>query len=187
MLTLIVLCFLHIPLTSVSREWRLTFCAHFYFVDIALTSVLCLLESNLHLSRVKILMLTFFQLSAMSTFYLNVAAIVTVWLMTKTPVSNLCASMVFVELLSCDSQVPGPRRHISKRLTGRVVRFPNPLATGCWWQLGNLTTYIQKSNKLAVIYFWAQKNWRKKCVYRDKKISPQKCIYHENVMNLVTE
>ena len=31
------------------------------------------------------------------------------------------------------------------------------------------SAYIQKANKLAVIYFWAQKNWRKKCVYQDDK------------------
>ena len=34
----------------------------------------------------------------------------------------------------------------------------------------NLDPYILKVNKLAVIYFWAQKNWRKKCVHQDDKI-----------------
>ena len=33
-----------------------------------------------------------------------------------------------------------------------------------------ITSYILKVNKLAVIYFWAKKNWRKKCVYQDDKI-----------------
>ena len=74
-----------------------------------------------------------FQLSAMSIFYLNVAAIVTVWLMTKTPVSNLFASMVFVELLSCDSQVPGPRRDIKKIDRSSAANLgQSPLCSDSW-------------------------------------------------------
>ena len=47
--------------------------------------------------------------------------------------------------------------------------------------------YILKANKLAVMYFWAQKNWQKKCVNRGDKISRQMCVYHDNIINLVTK
>ena len=71
-------------------------------------------------------------------------------------------------------------------LANSFYSFMSALST-----LGNhviiLHTYILKVNQLAVIYFWAQKNWRKKCVYRDNKISQQMSVYHENIIDLVTK
>ena len=37
-----------------------------------------------------------------------------------------------------------------------------------------------------MIYFWAQKNWRQKCLYQDDKLLRQKCINHENIMDVLT-
>ena len=36
-----------------------------------------------------------------------------------------------------------------------------------------------------MIYFWAQTNWRQKCLYQDDKLLRQKCINHENIMDVL--